>query len=173
MSYMVNYVKSIRRFFLQFIVFGRLFPYAFKNNIFCPGNIRISSKADLKFDGHDIYIGYNCHIGTKVIISSYTMIASNVSFVGGDHVFNNPDCLMMSSGRGVMKSVSIGKDVWIGHGSIIMDGVTISNGAIIAAGSIVTKDVDPYVVVGGNPAKFIKNRFPDDNELIQYINKFF
>ena len=61
----------------------------------------------------------------------------------------------------------IGNDVWIGRESIIMPGVKIGDGAIIAAYSVVTKDVEPYSLVGGNPAKFIKKRF--DNELIEML----
>lgn len=52
----------------------------------------------------------------------------------------------------------IENDVWIGHGAIVMPGVTIGTGAIIAAGSVVTKDVAPYAIYGGNPAKFIRYR---------------
>lgn len=53
----------------------------------------------------------------------------------------------------------IKNDVWIGGFSIIFSGVTLGNGCVIAAGSVVTKDVKPYTIVGGNPAKFIRNRF--------------
>ena len=56
----------------------------------------------------------------------------------------------------------IGNDVWIGRRSIILSGITIGDGAVIAAGSVVTKDVPAYAVVGGNPARIIKNRFDDD-----------
>lgn len=59
-------------------------------------------------------------------------------------------------------TVKIGNDVWIGTGSQILLGVTIGDGAIIGAGSVVTKDVPPYSVVGGIPAKVIKKRFPDE-----------
>jgi acetyltransferase-like isoleucine patch superfamily enzyme len=55
--------------------------------------------------------------------------------------------------------VIVGNDVWIGYRSIIMDGVKIGDGAIVAAGAVVTKDVEPYTVVGGVPAKPIKRRF--------------
>lgn len=57
--------------------------------------------------------------------------------------------------------VEIGNDVWIGVGAIILDGVTIGDGAVIAAGAVVVNNVDPYVIVGGVPAKNIKKRFTD------------
>lgn len=68
---------------------------------------------------------------------------------------------LLSRKRKFAGNVKIGNDVWIGAGSIILSGITIGDGAVIAAGSIVTKDVEPYTIVGGNPAKFIKKRFDD------------
>ena len=58
------------------------------------------------------------------------------------------------------RPVRVGHDSWIGHGAVVMKGVTVGNGAIIAAKAVVTKDVPPYAVVGGNPAHFIKWRHP-------------
>jgi phosphonate metabolism protein (transferase hexapeptide repeat family) len=58
-------------------------------------------------------------------------------------------------------AVSIGHDVWIGHGAIVLPGVTIGNGAIVAAGAVVTKPVGDYEIVGGVPAKLIRRRFPE------------
>lgn len=60
------------------------------------------------------------------------------------------------------KPVTIGHDVWLGHGVIVLAGVTIGNGAAIGAGSIVTKDVEPYAVMVGNPARKIRQRFTDE-----------
>ena len=56
----------------------------------------------------------------------------------------------------------VGNDVWIGYEAVIMPGVTIGDGAIVAANSVVVKDVLPYTIVGGNPAKLIRQRFEDD-----------
>ena len=59
--------------------------------------------------------------------------------------------------------IEIGNDVWIGDSAIIMDGVKIGDGSIIAAGAVVTKDVPPYAIVGGVPAKIIRYRFDEDD----------
>ena len=60
------------------------------------------------------------------------------------------------------RRITIGNDVWIGNGAVIMDGVNVGNGAIIASRAVVTKDVPPYAVVGGVPAKVLKYRFSAD-----------
>lgn len=60
------------------------------------------------------------------------------------------------------KHVTIGNDVWIGHGAVVMPGVTIGDGAVIGANSVVTKDVMPYEIVGGVPGRRIRMRFPAD-----------
>ena len=67
------------------------------------------------------------------------------------------------------KDVSIGNDVWIGAESLLMDGVNIGNGAVVATRSVVTKDVPPYAIVGGVPAKFIRYRF--DEETISLLEQ--
>ena len=59
-----------------------------------------------------------------------------------------------------MRPITIGNDVYIGHGAMIMRGVTINDGAVVAAMAVVTKDVPPYAIVGGNPARIIRSRVP-------------
>jgi phosphonate metabolism protein (transferase hexapeptide repeat family) len=58
--------------------------------------------------------------------------------------------------------VTIGHDVWIGHGAIVLPGRMIGTGAVVAAGAVVTKDVAPYAIVAGNPARVIRERFPEE-----------
>jgi len=109
--------------------------------------------------GKHSYMGGNCEIGPKVKAGDYVMIAPRVKIIGADHRYDLPGVPMIFSGRPDLKLTFIDSDVWIGHSSIIMAGNHIGKGAIIAAGSIVTHDVEPYTIVGGVPAKKIKSRF--------------
>lgn len=112
------------------------------------------------------YIGPRSIIYPKVTIGKYTMIANDVCIIGADHNFRHPGIPMVFAGRENLKETIIGNDVWIGARSIIMAGVKIGNGAIVATGSIVTKDVEPYSIYGGVPAKKIKNRFTPEEIII-------
>lgn len=117
----------------------------------------------LKF-GDRVQIGTGCTIQNDLIIGNNVLIAKNIAFIGkNDHTYSDPGVYIWDSQRGITNCTIIGDDVWIGHGAIIMGGVNISQGSIIAAGSVVTKDVAPFTIVGGNPAKFIKNRFSNIN----------
>ena len=118
----------------------------------------MSVSHDLKAGAYT-YIGPNCMIYPNVIIGKYTMLASDVYIIGGDHNYRTPGIPSVFNGRDMPQKTIIGDDVWIGSKSIIMCGVKIGNGAIIAAGSVVTKDVEPYAIYGGIPAKKIRMRF--------------
>jgi len=113
----------------------------------------------------NVYIGPRCDIYPKVRIGAYTMLANNISIIGGDHAYNKPGIPITFSGRSQIRPTIIGRDCWIGAYSIIMCGVNIGEGSIIAAGSVVTKDVEPYSIYGGAPAKKIKERFKSENEV--------
>ena len=100
-------------------------------------------------------------------IGNYVLIAQNVVFVGrDDHRFDIPGKTMWESPRSDQYKVVIEDDVWVGHGAIILSGVTIGRGAIVAVGSVVTNDVPPYAVVGGNPARVIKTRFSEESQKV-------
>ena len=110
--------------------------------------------------GLNISIGDNCFINHGVtILDSYRVEVGNNVFIAPEVVISAVTHPLHASNRRelIVKKITICDDAWIGTGAIILPGVTIHKGAVIAAGSVVTKDVDPYTVVGGIPAKFIKN----------------
>lgn len=128
------------------------------------------------FEKNNVLFNYP-EFGDKLIIGKFCAIASGARFIMGPanhrlssvttypfHVFGGawqertPPHLAQLPFKG---DIVLGNDVWIGRESVIMPGVKIGDGAIIAAYSVVTKDVPPYTVSGGNPARFIKNRFSD------------
>ncbi|MDR7871376.1 MAG: CatB-related O-acetyltransferase [Tissierellaceae bacterium] len=105
-------------------------------------------------------IGYNCQIGVEAHPTNF--ISTSPYLYGDDNIFRQ---------KGIYNELHtasiIGNDCWIGSNAVIMQGVTIGDGAIIGAGSVVTKDVQPYSIVGGVPAKFIRYRF--DKEERDYL----
>lgn len=109
--------------------------------------------------GNWCYIGAGSYLDGDIVIGDFSMLANNVAIVGGDHAFSTPGVTMRDGGREAWQPTVLGRDVWVGHGAIIINGVTIGDGAIVAAGSIVTHDVAPFSVVAGNPARHIKWRF--------------
>lgn len=131
--------------------------------------------------GYCSYVG-DCSIVNNVYIGPFSCISHCVKVVEGTHptnkivsihpsfydhnyfnsyveksIFNNYIYLENSK-----YACKIGADVWVGYGAIILSGVTIGDGAIVGAGAVVTKDVEPYTIVAGNPAKVIRKRFTDD-----------
>ena len=100
-------------------------------------------------------IGRYCSIGTDVIIGPGEHEIDKISTSAHFHKGNFYDEL-------TKKTLTIGNDVWIGTKAIILRGVTIGNGAVIASGAVVTKNVPPFAVVAGVPAKIVKFRFDDE-----------
>lgn len=121
-------------------------------------------------------------VSDKLIIGKFCMIASDVTFImnGANHltdaVSSYPFAIFGGDWANAMEGKTyptkgntiIGNDVWIGYGATIMPGVQIGDGAIIASKSTVTKNVAPYTIVGGNPAKEIRKRFSDE-EIAQLL----
>jgi acetyltransferase-like isoleucine patch superfamily enzyme len=118
--------------------------------------------------GDYVFIGSKAHLYANIKIGHFVILASNVAVVGGDHRFDMVGVPIRFSGRDGLEELLtvIGDDVWVGHGVIIMAGVKIGRGAVIGAGSIVTKDVPPYAVMVGVPAKILCYRFTEQQQKI-------
>ncbi len=105
-------------------------------------------------------INDNCRIIGDVIIERYCLLASNIFMSSGAHVaFTHPTMLIKDQDRLFPfsgKKIQVEEDCWIGWGVVIMPGVNIGKGAVIGANAVVTKDVPPYTVYVGSPAKKIK-----------------
>jgi len=115
-----------------------------------PKNIEIGSNTKIN-RGVFITAPDKIKIGNDVLIGPYTVINS------GNHNYSNPDVPIRLQGH-IIKPIVIEDDVWIGANSTILAGVTIGKGAVVGAGAVVTKNINPYTVVGGVPATFIKER---------------
>lgn len=129
----------------------------------------ISGHAEL----NNVEVGSFCSIGPKLI--NHLGNHPSRTFVSTSPVFYMPDAPIPSFATvetfpSYGGKVKIGNDVWIGSEVLLMDGVTIGNGAIVAARSVVSRDVPPYAIVGGVPAKLIRYRF--DEETIQQLEAF-
>ena len=113
--------------------------------------------------GRGTYLRKNIFIDDYTEIGRYCSIANDVVIAASEHPIHNfsthPISYDVLNYPGKETKTIIGHDVWIGTKAIIKKGVTIGNGAVIASGAIVTKDVEPYAIVGGVPAKLIKYRF--------------
>jgi maltose O-acetyltransferase len=112
-------------------------------------NIEIGDYSSLNAD---------CWISNDTIIGKDVMMGPEIIILSSSHNFERTDTPMREQGAPPRQPVYIGDDVWIGTRSIILPGVKVGDHAIVAAGSIVTKDVPEWSVVGGNPAKIIRNR---------------
>ena len=168
---------------------NQIFPNEYKTSCFVKNvvkapNVQIGdytyyddSVAPTDFEKNNILFNYP-EFGEKLIIGKFCQIASGTKFImgpanhrlcsvttypfnvfGGAFTENTPDHVLQLPHKG---DTVIGNDVWFGRESVIMPGVKIGDGAIIAAYSVVAKDVEPYTLVGGNPARFIKKRFSDE-----------
>ena len=128
-----------------------------KDITFYPG-IKLSPGTNLSLGDH-VDLAWGVLITTKggVEIGDRTLVGYNTMILSANHIIPHSSGRIYDSGH-EFKKVTIGKDVWIGSGCIILPGITIGEGAVIAAGSVVTKDVNPYTIVGGIPAKWLRNR---------------
>lgn len=170
----------------QLIAFRDLYLKRIKYKNYTIGSGFHSGKGVNMWAKNEITIGDNFYIGRYSQIECDTLIGNNVilgnyvAFVGKyDHKYNQIGVSIRLASQirdkdynwlGLTSKVIVDDDVWIGYGATIMSGVKIGRGAIVAAGSVVTKDVEKYAIVGGNPAKFLKYRF-DKDEIIAHEKK--
>ena len=111
--------------------------------------------------GDYVYVGPQSQLPPHVHVGNYSSLSARVVIVGSDHNYDNPGVPIVFSGRPPSCVTTIGADVLIGHGAILLRGITIGNGAVIGAGAVVTKDVPSYAVVAGTPAKILRYRFDE------------
>lgn len=138
-------------------------------NVSVPQHCRFSGIKNI-YVGDDVAFGEGQEILTtmaKLYIGSHIMFGPNVTIVTGDHRMDIKGKYMTQITNEMKlpendQPVTLRGDNWIGANATILKGVTIGEGAVVAAGSLVIRDVPPYAIVGGVPAKVIKYRFTDD-----------
>ncbi|UYO40492.1 CatB-related O-acetyltransferase [Rhodopseudomonas palustris] len=156
----------LKRLAIRGLTWGQLhFVYRFRQ---AGHNVRLGkrlfvSKGRVSI-GNDVYIGAYSYLDGNISIGNDVMLANNVTIVGGDHVFRTVGVATFAAPREHWNRTTIEDNCWIGHGAIILNGVTVGQGAIVAAGAIVTRDVAPYDIVAGNPAKVLGRRFGEDQQ---------
>ena len=175
-------VKKMSRFVLMFFtklgsLTRRLTIDCLKKSAFASCGQKVQLGANCSFTGiENITVGNDVSFGAfnrilstraKVIIGNHIMFAPNVTIVTGNHRIDMLGKYMSEVTDEEKldendKDVIIDDDVWIGTNVVILSGVHIHCGAVIGAGCVVTRDVPPYAIVGGNPARVIKYRFEDD-----------
>ena len=127
----------------------------------CGTNVNIEKGAHFSSEvslGNNSGIGINCEIAPQVTIGNDVMMGPECMIYTSNHGMERTDIPMWQQKSTETEPVVIGNDVWIGARVIILPGVHIGDGCVIGAGSVVTKDVEEYSIVAGNPAKLIRKR---------------
>jgi acetyltransferase-like isoleucine patch superfamily enzyme len=112
--------------------------------------------------GKDVYIGPYAYLSADQVtveIGDDTVVGPGFYILAGDHRFDEPGVSFKASHHGNNESIKIGRNVWIGARVTVLKGVTVGNSAILAAGAVITRDVEPFAIVAGVPARFIRWRF--------------
>jgi len=172
---MKQLLRNLRFYYLINIKWRR---FSFGKNPYIGRLVYMYAKNMIKV-GDNFYIGKFSQIECDAEIGDNVIIANRVALVGKyDHHYqqigvptrlaskiSDPDY----SWKGLNEKVIIEDDVWVGYGAIILSGIKIGQGSIIAAGSLVTKDVEPFSIYGGFPARKIRNRFENEKDLLEHI----
>jgi chloramphenicol O-acetyltransferase type B len=173
---LINLLKKARNEFLRKVIYRR---YQIGPGFHCGIRVRIWGKKKISI-GKNFYIGRDSFIESDVVIGDNVIWANRVALVGRyDHHYLQLGIPMRQASQirdkdytwlGLNSVTTIEDDVWIGYGCTILSGITIGTGSIIAAGSIVTKNVKPYSIYAGVPARKIKDRFGSKEELKHHLS---
>ena len=166
MKYVAIFFILLRNIFDRIVryIMVSLFKFHGTNVIFFPMHSSFSYKNIVL--GNDVYIGPGACFSsnTSIIIGNKIMFGPNVTIMAGDHNISQIGKYMYDVEDKIGNNdlpVIIEDDVWVGTGAIILKGVKIGKGSVIGAGSVVLKDVEPFSIVAGVPARKIKMRFSD------------
>jgi len=173
----LGFKKSILSFYYRKIKWrkyhlGKYFHAGIRVRLWAPDEIKT---------GKFCYIGRDSQIECNAVLGNYVFTGNKVAFIGRyDHNWEEVGTPTLMTTRirdrhynwkGKGQKIVVEDDVWIGYGSTVLSGVKIGEGSIIAAGSLVTKDVEPYSIYGGVPAKKIKDRFATKEQVLEHIEK--
>ncbi|MBE9126146.1 acyltransferase [Coleofasciculus sp. LEGE 07092] len=139
--------------------------------------VQIGRYAQLKARAGSIFIGDHTNIGSEcrldstseVRIGSYCLIAGRCYIGGVNHEFSRTDIPIVKQPLASKGGVRIGDDVWLGAHVIVKDGVTIGTGAVVGAGAVVTKDIPPYAIAMGVPARVCGWRKPEFTQTLTEV----
>lgn len=172
---MIRLLRFLRH---QYLIHIRWRNYSFGRNVYIGRAVYMWAKHMIKI-GDNFYVGKYSIIECDAEIGDNVMFANNVALIGRyDHNYNQVGVPIRLAERirdrnyhwkGLDQKIIIRDDVWIGYNSIILGGVEIGQGSIIAAGSVVTRDVEPYSIYAGNPARKIKDRFASEEIKAEHI----
>lgn len=169
MKKLLKFIYIITEFIYKF--FYKFLVMPVKKSMFAECGVNVYLGRGSKFIYKNIYLGNNISIGAdanficgiaKIVISDNVMMGPHVFIITGSHRIDVIGEYMINVKEKLPENdqnVLIEEDVWIGANVIILKGVTIGKGSIIAAGSVVTKNIEPYSIYGGVPARKIKDRF--------------
>ncbi|HEY9853023.1 MAG TPA: acyltransferase [Leptolyngbyaceae cyanobacterium] len=139
--------------------FGKNSQIYLKDGVFLDRGVDIKAHISAEIEiGENTYIGpYTCLSGDHIKIGKYCLIASHSAIYANNHNFADPTRYIQEQGNNY-KGIAIEDDCWLGSGVRVLDGVTIGKGSVIGAGAVVTKDIPPYSIAVGVPAKVIGHR---------------
>jgi len=170
-----NVIRKMRDLFLVKFRYRR---FAIGEGFHAGLRVRIWGRDKVEI-GRNFYIGRDSFIETDVMIGDNVMFGNRVAVVGRyDHHYQLPGVPIRLAPqmrdkdykwKGIGLITTIENDVWVGYGSTVMGGVTIGEGSIIGAGSLVTKDVEPYSIYAGVPARKIRDRFDNPIDLQTHL----